>query len=479
MSPAQPAYKQGYLDNSQINENGAKTVPVDEFPNQSYRHTLGNPRINRHIDMEDWREDSPVAKQGLTLQLDEPSFPVHQAAYNVDDNQEMQVGEVNVDQHGVVGEDDYSVNSNHDTNQNDQLHVGYTKTNLHTVASAGKTEAPFVNQTKYQQPVQQPNSAYDSGRDSDDSGNLDEYDEYQENMSADDVDIVTSQTQPESTDSYEDNVPQFLQGGSATTNPSAGQVKPEAAHNNRRRVVIFSGVGALLVIAVAVIAWPGSRNQVPVNPDSLPIITADVTPIRVKPAAGENNAQDLQIYQGITGSNTSPDRIETLLPGPENPINPVEQVAVNQNSGNSNPASVTGVSDANVSGAATATIVMELPPLKPAVQSAALQTPVVNNTNNNVVNNTQITSGPVGIYYAQLASVRSPDGAQAAATKFERDLSAVLGTVKMQVKKVDLGANKGFTYRVVAGPVADRNTANVLCQNIKNKGQDCIVASMP
>jgi hypothetical protein len=479
MSPAQPAYKQGYLDNSEINQNGAKTVPVDEFPNQSYRHTAGNPRINRHIDMEDWREDSPVAKQGLTLQLDEASFPIQQAAYTLDDHQEMQVGEVNVDQHEVVGEDDYSVNNNKDIHQNYQPHAGYTKTNLHTASTSGKTEAPFVNQPKYQQPIQQPNSAYDSGRDNDEAGNLDEYDEYQENMSADDAGDVTSQIQPESTDSYEDNVPQFLQGGYATTNHSAGQVKPEAAHNNRRRIVIFSGFGALLVIAVAVIAWPGSRNQVPVNPDSLPIITADATPIRAKPVAGEGNAQDLQIYQGITGSNTNPERVETLLPGPENPMNPGEQVAGNPNSGDGNPSNVTGVSAGNTAGASMATIVMELPPLKPAAQNAGLQTPVVNNANSNVVNNTQITSGPVGIYYAQLASVRSPDGAQAAATKFERDLSAVLGTVKMQVKKVDLGANKGFTYRVVAGPVADRNTANVLCQNIKNKGQDCIVASMP
>jgi hypothetical protein len=55
----------------------------------------------------------------------------------------------------------------------------------------------------------------------------------------------------------------------------------------------------------------------------------------------------------------------------------------------------------------------------------------------------------------------------------------VLAGLQFEVVKVDLGAAKGVWYRGFAGPVADRDEANLLCTIIRSRppNNDCFVAA--
>lgn len=79
-----------------------------------------------------------------------------------------------------------------------------------------------------------------------------------------------------------------------------------------------------------------------------------------------------------------------------------------------------------------------------------------------------------GVYRVQVASLKSPALAErewSAQVKKNPDLLSKLSlTVQRAVIK-----NGGTYYRVQAGPIQDRESADTLCRNLRSRGQDCIV----
>lgn len=50
----------------------------------------------------------------------------------------------------------------------------------------------------------------------------------------------------------------------------------------------------------------------------------------------------------------------------------------------------------------------------------------------------------------------------------------LLGSLSVNILKVDLGTGKGIYYRIQAGPLSDRQAAVFLCDKLKSSGVGCL-----
>ena len=74
----------------------------------------------------------------------------------------------------------------------------------------------------------------------------------------------------------------------------------------------------------------------------------------------------------------------------------------------------------------------------------------------------------------QVSSQRSADQAQASFESMKRRYKSVLGGFNPDIQRADLGA-KGTYYRVRVGPMASREAALRLCEQLKSAGGSCFV----
>lgn len=72
-----------------------------------------------------------------------------------------------------------------------------------------------------------------------------------------------------------------------------------------------------------------------------------------------------------------------------------------------------------------------------------------------------------------LASYRSPKEADRGWAQLRRAYPELVGALKPEVTKVDLGPGKGVYYRLKAGPLADPGAADALCKKLKSRRQYC------
>lgn len=72
-----------------------------------------------------------------------------------------------------------------------------------------------------------------------------------------------------------------------------------------------------------------------------------------------------------------------------------------------------------------------------------------------------------------LASYRSQQAAEAGWENISKKHANQLGSLNSAIRRVNLGANKGTFYRLMAVPVADRAEANTICQQLKRSNQYC------
>jgi hypothetical protein len=78
----------------------------------------------------------------------------------------------------------------------------------------------------------------------------------------------------------------------------------------------------------------------------------------------------------------------------------------------------------------------------------------------------------------QLLSTKSPTDTEKGWIQLQAAYSDLLADLQFEVTKADLGATKGVWYRGFAGPIADRDEANLLCTIIRSRSphNDCFVA---
>ena len=79
-----------------------------------------------------------------------------------------------------------------------------------------------------------------------------------------------------------------------------------------------------------------------------------------------------------------------------------------------------------------------------------------------------------GAFRVQLLAMSSEQAAQRAWTDLAKSHGDLLGKLSPNVVRADLGA-KGTVYRVQAGPLADRASADQLCGALARRGTGCIV----
>jgi cell division septation protein DedD len=80
---------------------------------------------------------------------------------------------------------------------------------------------------------------------------------------------------------------------------------------------------------------------------------------------------------------------------------------------------------------------------------------------------------PTGDFVVQLASLRSPEQAQATFNTLQGRFGSILTGFTPDIQRADLG-ERGIYHRLRVGPM-DRASANSLCQRYQAAGGDCIV----
>lgn len=81
---------------------------------------------------------------------------------------------------------------------------------------------------------------------------------------------------------------------------------------------------------------------------------------------------------------------------------------------------------------------------------------------------------PLPGYRVHLMSVRSADGARDEWRRFQADHPELLGKLSLEIEEVDLGAEKGRWYRILAGPLS-KDKARNLCKAFKDVDIYCQV----
>lgn len=287
---------------------------------------------------------------------------------------------------------------------------------------------------------------------------------------------------------------------------------------------VLGGLVCLSLIAGGVWIGFGDRIMMMIAPadGDLPVIAADPSPVKVRP---ENPGgmqvpnQGRLVYGVVDGSSAQP-RVERLLPSPEKPIT-VEQVlkrsvpeatevvASNAPRGTADPAPGAPVrltpgdtAPTPLAAVPTAEDVAKLqasappPPSAPSVSTATPTAPkqaapapppapapsapaAKSAAPSEVANATPAPESPAAditqAFRIQLAASRSEDAVKSEWDRLRRRHVDLLGELRLQVMRIDLGATKGVFYRLRAGPLADGSAAKTLCERLKQRKLGCLV----
>ena len=85
-------------------------------------------------------------------------------------------------------------------------------------------------------------------------------------------------------------------------------------------------------------------------------------------------------------------------------------------------------------------------------------------------------SKPVSGYYIQLAAFNTKIRAEIAVKILNEKLAVSLDGAILKIMQVDLGADKGFWWRIISNKLT-REEAESTCALLKSQGQGCIVRS--
>jgi hypothetical protein len=268
------------------------------------------------------------------------------------------------------------------------------------------------------------------------------------------------------------------------------------ARVNRRRGQILTMMVSIAAIAsFGGVVWWAHNQDVRAGGQGLEplVVQPPQTPARIKPENAGGFVppnQDKEVYNRIAPG-AVPVQPEKLLPGAAVPKLPANGMPV--------PTTPKAEADAKTptpvqpAPAAAATPVPgQTGPTPPPASSATPGTPAANAPPANQPTVTQAPSnapaqeagpsiaslidnmsGPTGGWRVQIASVKSEDIAKSTWARLQAAHGDVLGSLRMQPARVDLG-DKGVWYRVQAGPL-DEKQAQSICGTLKSRKADCVI----
>ena len=254
---------------------------------------------------------------------------------------------------------------------------------------------------------------------------------------------------------------------------------------NKFVVPLLSGLIAICFIMVGIYYF--FSNLGVFEKTSVPIIRAPEKPIKVKPeiSGGKNiDYTDCKVCQLWDPKNENSETVEILTP-PSTPELPAialpENDNVTSNDNKSNDIVLTqdnnSLEDDNFSSSiieknnVTQIELENLPKKENDNDSSTSKT--------NDLMNQKISipiSKPVSGYYIQLAAFNTKIRAETAVKILNEKLAVSLDGTILKIMQVDLGADKGFWWRIISNKLT-REEAESTCALLKSQGQGCIVRS--
>ncbi|MDF2367286.1 SPOR domain-containing protein [Sneathiella sp.] len=249
----------------------------------------------------------------------------------------------------------------------------------------------------------------------------------------------------------------------------------------------IGGILALLIIGgFGIGIWyaydQGVKKGVQLAP---PIISADTSPVKVKPddpGGMDIPNQDKQVFN-VLKSGDAPEKVEKLMPPPEDAIKDeaTETAAVSEAEKAADENKLETLIEKATKDAPTADAAASEaaePAEKPEVMVEKIE-PKVEEKKVEVAAapvpkkvEEPKTSGP--LYRVQVGSFRSPDAAEKQWSTLSAKHKSLLSGLNYRVQDVDV-KDKGKYYRLQLGAYGSRDGANKLCSDLKAQKQDCLV----
>jgi hypothetical protein len=236
--------------------------------------------------------------------------------------------------------------------------------------------------------------------------------------------------------------------------------------NTRRLMIIAGSIGGALLLLVG--GWSLSGR----HRGGVPVIEADSSPLRVKPANPgglQVTGDDQSILSGSTGSGAA----AALAPPSEVPAPQAlkAQEIQAQTAATAPPSSPTQVAPAPTTSASQSAPVEKVPAPVTTKLAAASVRPGVTAPSGRGGVTTPSGHGPL----IQLAALTSEESAKTEWARLERKYPDLLSGRQPQVTRLERDG-KVF-WRLRTGGFADVGQAKELCERIKAKGAGCTVAA--
>lgn len=241
-------------------------------------------------------------------------------------------------------------------------------------------------------------------------------------------------------------------------------------------------IGAILAILIVagfgVGIWyaydQGVKKGVQLAP---PIISADTSPVKVKPdepGGMDIPHQDKQVF-GVLKSGEPQEKVEKLMPPLEESTDdptPEKSMAA------AAPEAMVKADDAPAEKLIEKSV--ETAPEKPTVvvppKPVQLPEKTVATKQPEPVAKAPKTNTSGVRYRVQLGSFRNKEAAEKQWTTLKGKFASLLGDMGYRVQDIDV-KDKGVFHRLQAGAYENKSNANKLCESLKAKKQDCLVVS--
>jgi hypothetical protein len=303
--------------------------------------------------------------------------------------------------------------------------------------------------------------------------------------------------------------------------PLTSDTESSAMRRRRRNRRMLAAAAVIIVVALGAWLWRGSEQSTEV-----PVITADATPEKVKPANEEGTQvpnQNIQVLDPTIQSQN-----ETVMPAPEQPVTPPAPSAEQPATAEQAPTVVENTAPDAGTAPAQQAPAADTPP---AAETPLATAPLPEQGENNAAGTTAVTppaapapqpeqtaeapakaepapvaaepapapapaqpepaqaaqpeptatqeaavtpTVPAGTTRVQLAAGKSEDAVRKQWADLQKAHPDLLGSLTLNIQRVDKGA-AGIFYRLQAGPLADKAAAKKLCASLKQAHQDCLV----
>ncbi len=256
--------------------------------------------------------------------------------------------------------------------------------------------------------------------------------------------------------------------------------------NRRRGQILTIMVSVAAIASFGSVVWWAHNQDVRAGGKGLEplVVQAPATPARTKPENAGGLVppnQDKEVYNRISPG-AVPTQPEKLLPGPTTPKLPPNGLPLPSAPKEAEAAKTpTPIQSAPAPATASTGSTGPTPPpdaapaTPPDKQPTVTQAPTAptNEPAPSIASLIEGMSGPTGGWRVQIASVKSEDIAKSTWARLQAAHGDVLGNLRMQPTKVDLG-EKGVWYRVQAGPL-DEKQAQSTCSTLRSRKADCVI----